>query len=139
NINLPIAKYKDEPQRAAFYADLVQRVKTMPGVQSAAAVNYIPLGGANSSDSFLIEGVPEPPPGQENEGRYRVCTPDYFQTMGIRLLKGRNFTEQDKAGAPPVVIVNETLARKHWPGEDAVGKRIRFYGPPERAHWMEIV
>src|SRR5262245_5013236 len=73
NLNLPVAKYKAEAQRAAFYSDLVQRVKTLPGVQAAAVVNYIPLGGSNSSDSFLIEGMPEPAHGQENEGRYRVC------------------------------------------------------------------
>src|SRR5436190_1640800 len=88
NLNLPMAKYKEESQRANFYADVVQRVKTLPGVQSAAAVNYIPLGGSNSSDVFLVEGAPEPPPGQENIGRYRVCTPDYFQTMGISIQKG---------------------------------------------------
>ena len=135
---LPL-KYKEEPQRAAFFSDLVQRVKAYPGVESAAVVNYLPLGGSNSSDHYLIEGVPEPVPGQENEGRYRVSSPDYFRTMGISLIEGRGFTDQDKAGAAPVVIVNETLARKHWPGEEAVGKRIRFYGPPERSPWMEIV
>ena len=139
NLNLPFAKYKENAQRSAFYADLVQRVKTLPGVQSAAVVNYLPLGGANSSDFFLIEGAPEPPPGQENDGRYRVCTPDYFQTMGISILTGRGFTEQDKAGAKPVIIVNETLARKYWPGGDALGKRIRFYGPLDKNPWMEII
>jgi putative ABC transport system permease protein len=139
NIVLPRARYKEEPQRATFYNDLVQRVKAQPGVASAAAVNYLPLGGSNSSDAYLVEGMPEPAPGQENEGRYRVCTPDYFATMGIPIIKGRGFTEQDKAGAPPVVVVNETLARKHWPGENPIGKRIRFYGPPERAQWREIV
>ena len=139
NLNLPIAKYKQETERAAFYSDLVQRVKVLPGVQSAAVVNYIPLGGANSSDDFLVEGAPEPKAGQENEGRYRVCSPGYFQTMGISILKGRSFTDQDKAGSLPVVIVNETLARKYWPSGDALGKRIRFYGPLERAPWMEIV
>ena len=86
-----------------------------------------------------MEGVPEPAPGDENDGRYRVCTPDYFRTMGIPLLKGRGFTDQDKAGATPVVIINETLARKHWSGQDPIGKRIRFYGPPESTQWMEIV
>src|SRR5215203_1008796 len=139
NLVLPGAKYREQPQRAAFYNDLVQRVKAYPGVESAAAVNYLPLGGANSSDSYLVEGLPEPAPGQEIDGRYRVCTPDYFRTMGIPILKGRGFTEQDIAGATPVVIVNETLARKHWPGGDPIGKRIRFYGPPEQAGWMQIV
>jgi putative ABC transport system permease protein len=136
---LPAAKYKDDAQRTAFFADLVQRAQSVPGVQTAAAVNYLPLGGSNSSDDFLVEGVPEPPPGQEFGGRYRVCTPDYFQTMGISLLKGRTFTAADKVGSTPVVIVNETLAQKHWPNGDAIGKRIRFYGPLERAPWMEVV
>jgi putative ABC transport system permease protein len=139
NLVLPAAKYTEQPLRAAFYDSLVQRVRTYPGVESAAAVNYLPLGGSNSSNSYLVEGVPEPAPGQENEGRYRVSTPDYFHTMGIRVVKGRGFTEQDKAGTPPVVVVNETLARKHWPGEDPVGKRIRFDGPPETNQWFEIV
>jgi putative ABC transport system permease protein len=136
---LPGAKYKEPPQRVAFFSDLVQRVKALPGVESAAVVSHLPLGGSNASESFLIEGAPEPPPGQENEGRYRICTPDYFQTMEIPLLKGRGFTEQDKEGAPPVIIVNQTLANKYWPNGDPLGNRIRFYGPLERSPWMEIV
>ena len=139
NVGLPIAKYRDESQRATFYNDLVQRVKTYPGVESAAVVNYIPLGGSNSSDAYLIEGAPELPPGQENVARYRVCTPDYFRTMGIPLIKGRAFTDHDKAGATPVAIINETMAHTHWPNEDAIGKRFRIYGPPERNPWIEIV
>ena len=139
NVVLPSAKYTDEPKRAAFYNDLIQRVRSTPGVESAAAVNYLPLGGSNSSDAYLIEGEAEPPPGQENLGRYRVCTPGYFETMGIRVVKGRSFTDQDKVGAPLVVIINETFARKHWPNGDAIGKRIRSYGPLDKAPWIEIV
>jgi putative ABC transport system permease protein len=136
---LTSTKYKDEPQKTAFFSELLQRVKAKPGVESVAAVNFLPLGGSNASDAFLVEGAPEPQPGQENVGRYRVCTPDYFATLQIPILKGRAFTEQDKAGAPLVVIVNETLARKYWPGQDAVGKRIRFSAPLDRAPWMEVV
>ena len=139
NLNLPVAKYKDDNQRAAFYSDLVKRVKSLPGVQSAAAINYLPLGGSNASDTFLVEGQPEPARGQENEGRYRVCTPDYFQTMGISILKGRPFNDQDIAGSKPVVIVNETMARRYWANGDALGKRIRFEGPLDKAPWMEVV
>src|SRR5262245_57969955 len=139
SLNLPVTKYKEENQRAAFYLDLIQRVKTLPGVQGAAVVNYLPLGGANSSDAFLIEGQPEPPPDRENIGRYRVCSPDYFQTMGIAILKGRAFTDQDKAGAKPVIIVNETLAKRYWSNGDAVGKRMRLSGPLDKAPWMEVV
>ena len=139
NLMLPRAKYKDEPQAAQFYNDLVQRVGSQPGVESVAVVNYLPLGGSNSSDAYLVEGEGEPASGEENIGRYRVCTPGYFSTMRIPILNGRAFTEQDKAGGPRVVIVNETLARKHWPGQDVIGKRIRFQDTLERAPWMEIV
>ena len=139
NLNLPFAKYKEDAQITAFYSDLVQRVKALPGVQAAAAVNYVPLGGANSTNDFLVEGAPEPKVGEENEGRYRVCTPDYFQTMGISILKGRGFTDQDRTGAKPVIIINETMARRYWPNGDAVGKRVRFSGPLDKAPWMEVV
>ena len=139
NLVLPTAKYKEEPQRAAFYSDLLQRVNQLPGVTSAAIVNHLPLGGSNSSTSFLVEGVPDPPPGQEFDGRYRVCSPGYFQTMGISVLKGRSFTDQDKAGAPHVIIVNETLARKYWPNDDPIGKRMRYTGPLEQNPWMQVV
>jgi putative ABC transport system permease protein len=136
---LPAAKYKDEPQRAAFYSDLVRRVEELPGVELAAAVNHLPLGGSNSSTSFLVEGLPEPRPGQEFSGRYRVCTPKYFETMGIAVLRGRAFTEQDKAGSQPVIIVNETLARRYWPNSDPIGKRMRYTGPLEQNPWMQVV
>jgi len=139
NLVLPGLKYKEDSQRAAFYNELVQRVKAYPGVESAAVVNYLPLAGSNSSDDYLIEGEPEPPPGQENEGRYRVASPDYFRTMGITIVRGRGFTDQDKAGAPPVVMLNEAFVRRHWPNQDPIGKRIRFYGPIERAPWMQVV
>lgn len=139
NLVLPRAKYREEAQRVAFYQELVKRVQQLPGVSSAATVNYLPLGGSNSSTSFLIEGAPEPPPGEQFDGRYRVCSPDYFQTMGIPVLKGRAFTEQDRAGAQPVIIVNETLARKYWPNDDPVGKRMRFTGPLEENPWLQVV
>jgi putative ABC transport system permease protein len=139
NFVLPTSKYKDRPARAAFYADFVQRVKGLGGIESAAMVSHLPLGGSNSSESFLIEGAPEPPPGQENEGRIRVCTPEYFQTMGISVLKGRGFTDYDKVATSPVVIINETFAKKYWPGGDAVGKRLRFVGPVAENPWKEVV
>ncbi|HKP12931.1 MAG TPA: FtsX-like permease family protein, partial [Blastocatellia bacterium] len=107
--------------------------------EAVGLVNYIPLGGSNSSDSFLVEGLPAPPPGQEFIGRYRVCTPDYFKAMGITLRNGRGFTEQDAAASQPVAIVNETMARQYWPDGDAIGKRIRQDGPIEQSPWRVIV
>lgn len=139
NLILPATKYKEDLQRASFFSNLVQRVEAVPGVESAALVNYLPLGGSNSSDAFLIEGVAEPPPGQEFIGRYRVCSPNFFQTMNIPVVNGRGFTEHDNAGAPPVIMVNETLARRFWPDGDAVGKRMRFTGPLDKSPWIQVV
>ena len=136
---LPVAKYKDEPQRIAFYEDLVQRVRALPGVETAAAISHLPLGGSNSSNTFLIEGEPEPPPGQELIGRNRSCTPDYFRTMNIPVIKGRSFTEQDTAASTPVVIVNETFARRFWPNQDPIGKRMRVDGPINEFPWLHVV
>ena len=132
------AKYKDHQQRVAFYNDLIQRIKAKPGVQSAAVVNHLPLGGSNTSITFMIEGAPKAKLG-DNVGRYRVVTPDYFTTMQIPILEGRAFTEQDQAGAPRVVIINETLARKYWPGQDAIGKRMRVDDPQHDTPWLEVV
>jgi putative ABC transport system permease protein len=136
---LPATKYKDDPQRVSFFADLASRVGALPGVESAALVNDLPLGGSNSSDAFLIEGTPEPPPGQDYLGRHRVCTPAYFETMGIPVLQGRTFSAQDIAGAQPVIIVNETLAQRFWPQGDALGRRMRFTGPLDKNPWMQVV
>ena len=138
-LSLQGTKYKEDAQQSAFYQELVRRIQSLPGVESAAAVNYLPLGGSNSSDSFLVEGIPDPPPGQEFIGRYRNCTPDYFRTMGIQVLKGRAFTDQDRPGSPPVIIVNETMAQKYWPGADPIGKRVRFNAPISKAPWMQVV
>jgi len=138
-LTLPAAKYKEDQKKVAFYQELVRRVEALPGVESAAAVNNVPLGGSNASDPFLIEGLPEPGPGQEIFGRYRACTPNYFHTMGIPVLAGRAFTDEDKAGSTPVIIVNETLARKFWSGADPLGRRMRFSGPLAENPWMQVV
>src|SRR5205085_7713216 len=92
-MTLPRAKYKNEAQQRSFYEQLNRQVAALPGIETVGLTNYIPLGGSNSSDGFLVEGLPNPPHGQEFIGRYRVCTPDYFKAMGIQLLNGRDFTE----------------------------------------------
>ncbi len=127
NLIVAAAKYQEEPQRVAFYADLVQRVKAKPGVESAAVVNFLPLGGSNSSDVYLVEGEPEPAPGHENIGRYRVATPDYFTTMQIPDRQGTlHLRNRTKPVRHQVVIVNETLARKHWPGQEQSANAFAF-------------
>jgi putative ABC transport system permease protein len=138
-MTLPYAKYQNAAQVCAFYDELLRRARTLPGVESAALINHLPLGGSGSTTNFLVDGVPDPPPGQEFGAGYRVCTPDYFKTMGIPVVRGRSFTETDTADRRRVIIVNETLAKRFWPAGDAVGKRIRFTGALDRNPWMEVV
>ena len=138
-MTLPRPKYPEPVTRANFYQELSRRVAALSGVESVGMVNYLPLGGSNSSSSFLVEGVPDPPPGQEFNGRYRSCTPDYFATMGITVMQGRRFTDQDTAGSQSVAVVNETMARKHWPDGDAIGKRFRITGPLDQNPWRTVV
>jgi putative ABC transport system permease protein len=127
-ITLPPAKYENDARRRAFYDELMRRARSLPGVESAALINNVPLGQSDSSSSFQVEGVPDPPPGQQFDGGYRVCTPDYFKTMGVPVVRGREFTEADTADSHRVIIVNETLAKRFWPDGDALGKHIRL-GP----------
>ncbi|MEP7271185.1 MAG: ABC transporter permease [Acidobacteriota bacterium] len=139
SLTLPVTKYGVLAQREAFFRELIERVERVPGMDTVGVVNYLPLGQSNSSDDILIEGQPEPPPGEENSARYRVASSEYFRAMKIGLLEGRFFTDRDRADAPPVVIINDFLARRFWPNGDAVGKRFRLSGPIDRNPWMEVV
>jgi putative ABC transport system permease protein len=112
----------------------MRRARSLPGVESAALINNLPMGQSDSSSIFLVEGVPDPPPGQQFDGGFRVCTPDYFKTMGAPVVLGREFTEADTADSNRVIIVNETLTKRFWPDGDAIGKHIRFAGS-----WWEVV
>jgi predicted permease len=119
----PDSRYSDE-QRARFYRELLQRIGTIPGVKSAAAVFPLPMSGVSANTSFEVEGRPIPE-GQRPATDVSLVSPGYFQTMGIPLLQGRVFTEHDDAQAPAVAIVNETFARRYFPGENLLGKHIR--------------
>ncbi|HYM11188.1 MAG TPA: ABC transporter permease [Bryobacterales bacterium] len=126
-------------QRAAFYHRLVEQAAAIPGVQSASAVNHIPLAGDLWTNDFTIEGRPAPRPGSEPSAVYRVVLPDYFRTMGIALLEGRDFTERDTGNAPAVILINQALARRFWPGEDPLGKRMKLGGADSQSSWLTIV
>jgi putative ABC transport system permease protein len=139
SLSLRSAKYSTNQKIANFYEELLQRVGSLPGVDSAAVVNLIPLFFANQTEYFRIDGRPDPPPGQELEANYRNCSAGYFRTMGIRLRSGRVLSEKDTATSPRVVVINEAFARRYWPNEDAVGKRIRYSGPIEKNPWQTIV
>lgn len=155
-VALPQRKYTTEEQRSAFFNSLLQNIRALPGVQSVAAASGLPLGNNGWQTSFVVDGRPQPPPGQSPLMEACTVTPDYFRAMNIPLLHGRYFTDQDNrsflagrdlskandgermiAGAN-VIIVDEHFAKQHFPGEQAVGKRIRF-GTDSTAPVLEIV
>lgn len=130
------------PEREAFYRQLTERLSALPGVESASAINHLPLAGDRWGRALTIEGRPLPPPGHGIEVAFRVSRPDYFQTMGIPLRAGRDFTERDRPDAPGVIIINETLARRHWPDEDPIGRRVTLddpRDPSQPVEWLTVV
>src|SRR5688572_7539958 len=135
---LPSTKYPPE-KRAAFFQQLVERVRNVPGVEEASATATLPLGGGGWGRSLTVEGYPVMSVGQAPMIQHTVVTPGYFRTMGITLLTGRDFTDADTADALKVTIVDERLARHYWPNESAVGKRIRFGPPEDNEPWHTII
>ena len=129
-LSLPGAKY-GEPKRAEFFKNLTARLETLPGVRSAAAVNVLPLRGGLLDlriwfSGFQVEGAPEAPRGQEPAADIRRVTPGYFVTLGVPLRQGRFFTDRDDSRARPVALINEILARRHFPRENPLGRRVRL-------------
>jgi putative ABC transport system permease protein len=125
-ISLPQARYGGDGQRAQFLERFFQQVDALPGVEASGAISFLPLSGLGAATSMQIVGQPVPPQGQEPVTDVRVITHEYLKTMGVPLLKGRLFNEQDASDAKGRVVINETMALKHWPGEDPIGKRVRI-------------
>jgi putative ABC transport system permease protein len=123
-VALPFAKYREEGKSERFFRDALARIQQIPGVRAASVVNFLPFAGSNAVTSFSVVGRPAPPPGEEPVVESRVCDADYFQTMGIPLLKGRTFSEREQNATSHVVIINETMAREMFPNEDPLGKRL---------------
>ena len=138
-IKLPEPKYEEFERRTAFYTDLIQRVQSLAGVRSAAVTTNLPLYRQGNSTSIRIEGRPDPPPGQELIVVTRIVSPAYFDTMSIPLLAGRQFTDQDTDTTPNAVVISETMARRYWPGEEAIGKRIVFGRARSEADWIQVI
>jgi len=136
---LSSADYADPARREAFFNRVLNGVRALPGVSSAAYVNYPPLTMRGGSNGFFVEGRPAPKPGQvpEQAANNRTASPGYLETMGILLLRGRNFDERDSATAPRVAVINETMARTFWPGDDPVGRHFAFRGP--EGPWTTII
>ena len=121
---LPGSRYAPgSPARLQFYSDLLERVRRQPAVRSAALGTVTPMIGGDNDISFRVEGRPVPA-NQLPSAWMRLVSPDYVRTLGMRVVAGRGLTPDDRAGAPSVALVNETMARRHWPGESPLGKRV---------------
>jgi putative ABC transport system permease protein len=125
----------DSSRHEQFYVDALARVKAIPGIADASYINHLPIAGDMWGMAFLIEGRPVPHPGDAPSATYRVVFPGYFATMRLHILRGRDVANTDRADAPRVVIINDYMAKRHWPGEDAIGKRISLGD----TSWMTIV
>jgi putative ABC transport system permease protein len=124
--------------QVAFYNDTLRALRSLPGIRSAGAAVTLPVGGDDFSAGFVVEDRPVPPGAQPPVAGYQVVTPEYFHTMGIPIVAGRDFRDSDTREAPPVVMVNETLARQQWPGQDPIGRRLRIGSNPTDP-WMNVV
>jgi putative ABC transport system permease protein len=126
-LTLPEGRYAEPERRAAFFRTLTARLQALPAVSSAAAVSHLPFGGTYSSGTTQFEGYDE----LEVLTELRSVTPDYFRTLGIPLVRGRSFTWRDDAAAPKVAIIDAGLARKVWPNQNPIGKKLRRFGERE--------
>ena len=125
NVSLPQKKYPENQQKISFYEQLADRLRGLPGVQAVGLSSGLPLGNNGWQTSFRVEGQPEPEPGKTPLTEAVVASPEYFQAMGLTVVRGRNFTEQDLKDGPHVTLIDEEFERRYWPGEEAVGKRIK--------------
>ncbi|HKI95366.1 MAG TPA: ABC transporter permease [Gemmatimonadales bacterium] len=129
-ISLPRAKYQTRDASIQFFDQLLERVEALPGVTSAALSQIVPLQGNSWESGIVPEGVAPTPENTKSVLRY-IVTPGYFTTLGVHLLEGRGFTATDRQDAPPVAVVDQTLAEQFWPGENPIGKRVSFEQAPE--------
>jgi putative ABC transport system permease protein len=137
-LGLPEAKYAGATQRIAFYRQAFQRLSAVPGVQGVGTVTSLGLYGAGPYASFSVEGRPRPTSGQLPVANWDTVNPQFFATLGLTVKQGRPLSEADHETAPPVAVINETMARRFWPGENPVGKRF-FRGDPDLNDRVEVV
>jgi putative ABC transport system permease protein len=137
HISLPQSKYAEASRQAAFGQEMLDRLGSLPGVQSVGTVSPLPLAGGDSANEFFIEGRELPATNQGLITNFHRCSPDYFLTMKVPLLKGRFFDERDTAQSQNVIIINDTLARRFWADVDPLGKRVRF--SVQEGQWHTIV
>jgi putative ABC transport system permease protein len=136
---LPAARYPDESGRTAFYYELLDRVRALPGVRSAATSYVLPMAPGGWQTAFHVEGEPPEEGAVYAFAEVSSVSGDYFRTMDIPLLMGREFTRRDGPDAPRVVIVDEMVAQRYWPNDEPIGKRLKFGNYASENPWMEVV
>jgi putative ABC transport system permease protein len=119
--------YKSDSEQADFYRRVIDKVEQLPGIQSAGLTDVLPLGQQNDREYFTIENRLAPP-GQSLVADFRRVSPRYFNTMGIALIEGRLLSDRDMRDAPPVILIDETLAHQYWPNQNPIGRRMRLWG-----------
>jgi putative ABC transport system permease protein len=124
-VNLPQAKYREPAKNAAFQQQLLQRLESLPGIEAAAVSMALPPNLLIMHNPFTVEGQPPAPGEAPNLAAQLLISPDYFRTLGIRLQAGRNFSDTDNQDAPSVVIINHTMARRYFPDQDPINKRLQ--------------
>lgn len=132
-------RYADPERRQVFLREMLESVGALPGVQQVAVHTDPPFLGGGARESFHVEGREDPGPRQGHAAAFNVVSSDFFGAMGIAVKRGRDFDQRDTRGAVPVVVVNETMARQFWPGEDPIGKRVRLYYDKDPQHWLSII
>lgn len=137
-LTLPEGAYPDEPKRALFQERLLERVERLPGVQAAALSTWRPVTPLASSRSFVVEGQPDPEPGRAPLSYQALVSPAFFETLGIPFVEGTGFARDLPADGPRQVVINESMARRFWPNESAVGRRIGNTDASER-EWHEVI
>ncbi len=131
--------YYGPPDHPGFCAALTTQVGSLPGVLSVSAIGHLPLGGGTAGRGIGIEGRPDPGPEKRQGARYSVVCPGILKTLGIPLLSGREFNDKDVVGAPDAVLINDAMATRDWPGEEAVGKRFKIGPVGSDGPWMTVV
>ncbi len=137
-VQLPLSDYRDAESVVRFYRQLSERLEALPGVAGAGAARVLPLARHIGDWSITIEGRPTEPNENPN-GDFQSVTPGYFRAFGVELVRGRLLTAADREDAAPVVVINETMAARYWPGQDAIGKRFRMGGAGALYPFMTIV
>jgi putative ABC transport system permease protein len=123
-VTLPPLKYAEETQITAFYEQALKRIEALPGVQAASAATSLPLTGNSITRRFTIDGRAPASTNERLAATYFAISPDYFRAMGIRLVSGRSFSEQDRDKSQPVIIINDTMRRRFWPSDEPIGKHL---------------